>query len=316
MFFKKNDLFLAPLAGVADTVFRRMCKLRGADVTVSEMVSADGLHYKSANTAALMKFDESERPIGVQLFGSDPDRLAEAARFTYEHARPDFIDLNSGCPVPKVVKRNGGAALLKDPALFGKIVRAMARAVPIPVTVKIRSGWNKYEWIDEEFAKIAQDSGAAAITLHPRSQTMMFTGHSFWERIAIVKKAVSIPVIGNGDITSGEKALRMLAETGCDALMIGRAAFGNPWIFAEVKAALNGTNYTPPSPRARKDTIISHIRISRDVHGERHACGEMKKCSAWYLKGLAGASGARSDIFAAASSAEIEQIIEGFFAEA
>jgi len=313
MFLKKNDLILAPLAGVADTVFRQVCKQHGADITVSEMVSADGLHYKSSNTAALMKFDESERPIGVQLFGSDPDRLAEAAQFTYEHTKPDFIDLNSGCPVPKVVKRNGGAALLKDPVLFGRIVNAMARAVPIPVTVKIRSGWNKYEWIDEDFAKIAQDNGAAAITLHPRSQTMMFTGHSFWERIAVVKKAVSIPVIGNGDITSGEKAVKMLAETGCDALMIGRASFGNPWIFAEVKAALNGVDYTPPSSTERKDVVLGHIRMFRDVHGEHHACGEMKKCSAWYMKGLSGASAARSKIFAAGSSSEIEDIVDKFF---
>jgi len=313
MFLKKNDLILAPLAGVADTVFRRVCKMHGADITVSEMVSADGLHYKSSNTAALMEFDESERPIGVQLFGSDPERLAEAAQFTYERVKPDFIDLNSGCPVAKVVKRNGGAALLKDPSLFGRIVSAMARAVPIPVTVKIRSGWNKYEWIDEEFARIAEGCGAAAITLHPRSQTMMFTGHSFWERIAIVKKAVSIPVIGNGDITSGEKAVKMLAETGCDALMIGRASFGNPWIFAEVKAALQGVDYAPPSFTERRDVVVDHIRTFRAAHGEHRACGEMKKCASWYLKGFAGAGAARSRIFAAASSAEIEGIVGDFF---
>ncbi|MCL2182584.1 MAG: tRNA dihydrouridine synthase DusB [Chitinispirillia bacterium] len=313
MFLKKNDLILAPLAGVADTVFRRVCKAWGADITVSEMVSADGLHYKSSNTAELMKFDGAERPIGVQLFGSDPERLAEAALFTYENAGPDFIDLNSGCPVPKVVKRNGGAALLKNPELFGRIVKAMARAVPIPVTVKIRSGWNMHEWVDEEFARIAQDNGAAAITLHPRSQTMMFTGHSLWERIAIVKKAVSIPVIGNGDITCGADAVKMLAQTGCDALMIGRAAFGNPWIFAEVKAALNGEGYTPPSPQIRKDTILGHIRTFRETHGEHHACGEMKKCASWYLKGMAGASAARSRIFGASSSPEIEDIVDNFF---
>jgi nifR3 family TIM-barrel protein len=310
---KQNDLILAPLAGVADTVFRRVCKRLGADITVSEMVSADGLHYKSANTASLMRFDESERPIGVQLFGSDPERMAEAARFAHEHARPDFIDLNSGCPVAKVVKRNGGAALLKDPALFGRIVNAMARAVPIPVTVKIRSGWNKYEWIDEEFARIAEDNGAAALTLHPRSQTMMFTGHSFWERITAVKKAVSIPVIGNGDITSGEKALKMLSETGCDAIMVGRASFGNPWIFAEIKAALAGKDYVPPSSQERKDVILEHIRASREVHGERAAAGEMKKCAAWYLKGLSGASATRSRIFAAGDTAEIENVITEFF---
>ena len=150
MFLKKNDLILAPMAGVTDTVFRSICRRLGASAVVTEMVSADGLHFKSANTASLMRFDESERPVGVQLFGADPDRLAEAARFTYENVNPDFIDLNSGCPAQKVVKRNGGSALLKNPRLFGKIVGAMAKAVPIPVTVKIRSGWNKYEWVDEE----------------------------------------------------------------------------------------------------------------------------------------------------------------------
>ena len=313
MFLKKNDLILAPMAGVADTVFRRVCRRHGADVTVSEMVSADGLHYKSNNTAALMEFGESERPFGVQLFGSDPDRLAEAAQFTHEYAKPDFIDLNSGCPVSKVVRRNGGAALLKDPALFGRIVSAMARAVPIPVTVKIRSGWNTREWVDEEFARIAQDCGAAAVTLHPRSQTMMFTGHSFWERIAAVKKAVSIPVIGNGDVAGAESALKMIAETGCDAVMVGRASLGNPWVFAEIRAALNGEAYGPPSPWERRDAVLAHIREYREAHGERHARGEMKKCAAWYIKGVTGASAARSRIFAATSSMEIERAVEEFF---
>jgi nifR3 family TIM-barrel protein len=313
MFLKQKDLILAPMAGVTDTVFRRLCRRMGADAVVTEMVSADGLHYKSGNTELLMKFDGSERPIGVQLFGSCPERLAEAARFTYEKAKPDFIDLNSGCPVPKVVKRNGGSALLKDPALFGKIVAAMSRAVPIPVTVKIRSGWNKHEWVDEEFAKIAEGNGAAAITLHPRSQTMMFAGHSFWERIAIVKKAVSIPVIGNGDIVDAASAQKMLSETGCDAIMVGRAAFGNPWIFAQIKSALSGVGYSPPSIQERRDMIIDHIRTFRQVHGEPYAHGEMKKCASWYLKGLQGASAARSRIFASSSSSEIEGIIEEFF---
>lgn len=313
MFLKKNDLILAPMAGVTDTVFRGICKRMGADITVSEMVSADGLHYKSKNTASLMRFNEAERPIGVQLFGSDPERLAESARFTYEHVRPDFIDLNSGCPAPKIVRNNAGSALLKTPELFGRIINAMARAVPVPVTVKIRSGWNKHEWVDEEFARIAQDNGAAAITLHPRSQTMMFTGHSFWERIAAVKKAVSIPVIGNGDIVSAESAMKMIAETGCDAIMIGRASFGNPWIFAEIEAALKGGDYTPPSMQERKSTLLEHIRAYRQAHGERYAAGEMKKVAAWYIKGVPGASAARCRIFAASSSLEIEDVIEDFW---
>jgi nifR3 family TIM-barrel protein len=301
------------MAGITDTVFRRLCKQHGADITVSEMVSADGLHYKSADTAELMSFDDSERPFGVQLFGSDPRRLAQAAQIAFDTVKPDFIDLNSGCPVAKVVKRNGGSALLREPKLFGNIIKAMSDAVPIPVTVKIRSGWNKYEWVDEELARIAQDNGAAALTLHPRSQTMMFTGHSFWERIAVVKKAVSIPLIGNGDITDGPKALKMLFETGCDAIMIGRGTYGNPWIFAEIKAALGGKTFAPPSARERVNVIIEHIRAFRNIHGERRACGEMKKHASWYLKGTAGASAARSRIFSANSTIELEDVIGDFF---
>jgi tRNA-dihydrouridine synthase B len=304
---------LAPLAGITDPVYRRVCRRLGADAVVTEMVSADGLHYKSANTAKLMEFDESERPVGVQFFGSVPERLADAARFAYERVRPDFIDLNAGCPVAKVVRNGAGSALLKDAALFGRIVEAMSRAVPIPVTVKIRSGWNTHEWLDVEFAKIAQNSGAAAVTLHPRSQTMMFTGHSFWERIAIVKKSVSIPIIGNGDVTNAADAMKMLNETGCDAVMIGRGSLGNPWVFAEIKAVQRGEVFIAPSTQERKELIINHIRAFRDLHGEHRACGEMKKIVAWYLKGLPGASAARAEIFKSSSSLKIEAIVDAFF---
>jgi tRNA-dihydrouridine synthase B len=300
------------MAGVTDPVYRRVCRRLGADVVVTEMVSADGLHYKSANTARLMEFDEIERPIGVQFFGSDPERLASAARFAFERVRPDFIDLNAGCPVAKVVRNGAGSALLKDAALFGRIVGAMSRAVPVPVTVKIRSGWNTHEWVDVEFAKIAQENGAAAITLHPRSRTMMFTGRSFWERIAAVKTAVSIPVIGNGDVAGGEDAARMFAQTGCDAVMVGRGSLGNPWVFAEIKAAVRGEKYAGPSIEERHKLIIEHVRAFREAHGEHRARGEMKKCVAWYLKGLPGASAARAEVFAAPSSLIIEEIVNRF----
>ncbi|MDR2592353.1 MAG: tRNA dihydrouridine synthase DusB [Chitinispirillales bacterium] len=313
MFLKKNSILLAPLAGITDPVYRRICRRLGADAVVTEMVSADGLHYKSENTAKLMVFDESERPIGVQFFGSDPERLANAARFAHERVNPDFIDLNAGCPVAKVVRNNSGSALLKDAALFGKIVKAMSQAVPVPVTVKIRSGWNTHDWVDIKFAQIAEENGAAAVTLHPRSQTMMFTGRSFWERIAAVKQAVSIPVIGNGDINNAADAMKMFAETNCDAVMIGRGTLGNPWVFAEIKSALNGEPFTPPSLQERKTLIIDHIRAFRELHGEQRACGEMKKCVAWYLKGLPNASATRAEIFTSSSSVSIEEIICRFF---
>lgn len=310
--FTNKRILLAPLAGITESAYRRICRRLGADAVVTEMVSADGLHYKSENTAKLMAFDDSERPIGVQFFGSDPERLANAARFAFERVKPDFIDLNAGCPVAKVVKNGSGSALLKDAALFGKIVEAMSKAVPIPVTVKIRSGWNTHEWVDVEFAKIAQESGAAAVTLHPRSQTMMFTGRSYWKRIAIVKNSVSIPIIGNGDITNAADAMKMFAETNCDAVMVGRGSLGNPWVFAEIKAALKGEPYAPPSIEDRRVLIIDHIRAFRELHGEHKACGEMKKIAAWYLKGQPGASAARAEIFASASSIKMEEIVGGF----
>lgn len=312
-FLKKNSLIMAPMAGITDTVFRALCKRMGADVVVSEMVSADGLHYNSKNTEELMKFDEGERPIGIQLFGANAEYFAEAARFAEEKFKPDFIDLNSGCPVNKVVRKNGGSALLKDPALFREIVKAMTSAVKTPVTVKIRSGWNKYEWIDTDFAKMAEDNGAAAVTVHPRSQTMMFTGHSFWERIAEVKNVVKIPVIGNGDVISGESALRMIDETGCDALMIGRAALGNPWIFSEIKSALMGEEYHHPTTEERGKLILDHVKMYREIHGERKAVGEMKKHVAWYVKGLAGAGELKKKVFAAAITFEIEEIVKKYF---
>ncbi|MFP4241857.1 MAG: tRNA dihydrouridine synthase DusB [Chitinispirillaceae bacterium] len=309
----KNKLILAPMAGVADTVFRRLCKKNGADIVVSEMVSAEGLHYNSSSTEALMMFDACERPVGVQLFGANPERLAQAARIVEEKVGPEFIDLNCGCPVSKVVKRNGGSALLKEPKLFEQIVKALTAAVSTPVTVKIRSGWNKHEWVDEEFARIAEANGAAAIAVHPRSQTMIFSGHSLWERIEIVKKAVSIPVIGNGDILSGEDAVRMFSRTGCDAVMIGRGSYGNPWIFSEIRAAIEGRSYEKPTWEERCATVLEHIGLFRKVHGEQRARGEMKKHAAWYLKGTPGASAARNRICQARDSHELEEIVQNLF---
>jgi len=221
----KKKLLCAPIAGITETVFRTLCRKHGADIVLSEMVSAEGIRHNAKNTTALIRYNKEERPIGIQLFGADPEHLAYAAQYVEEHALPDFIDLNSGCPVPKVVKKNGGAALMKDPKLFKNILHHMVKAVQTPVTVKIRSGWYKHDWIDIELAKIAEGCGVAALTLHPRSKTMGFSGHSFWERIALVKQAVNIPVIGNGDITEPHHALEMLTQTGCDSVMIGRGKY-------------------------------------------------------------------------------------------
>ncbi|MCX7726515.1 MAG: tRNA dihydrouridine synthase DusB [Chitinispirillaceae bacterium] len=312
---KENSLFLAPMAGITDSIFRTLCKEKGADFVVSEMVSVDGIVRNSKESLELLSFSDLERPIGIQLFGSDPELFRISAEVIAEKFKPDFIDINSGCPVKKVVKRNAGAALLKDIKRFEKIVRAVVEAVKIPVTVKLRSGWFTNQWVDCEFAKCAEDCGVSAITLHPRSQTMLFSGHSFWERIAEVKKVVKIPVIGNGDIVDGKSALEMKKQTGCDALMIGRAALGNPWIFAKVKAALNEKEEAVVTITERYTIIKRHLSLYIERYGEARASREMKKHLGWYLKGIPNAKEWRDKIFRASSTKDFEKYIEAAFGE-
>jgi tRNA-dihydrouridine synthase B len=308
--FKNNLLFLAPLAGISETVFRKLCRANGADCVITEMISAEGLLRNSKKTLRLMEFDDTERPVGIQLFGSDPDRMAAAATWIEAFVKPDFINLNSGCPVPKVVSRNAGAALLKDPMLFERIVSAMAKAIKIPLTVKLRSGWNTNQWVDVEFARIAEAAGAQSIILHPRSKTMGYTGHSFWERIAVVKKAVAIPVIGNGDIVTALDARKMRDETGCDGLMIGRGALGNPWLFNQAKEALAGGQVPEITNRERCRVVLEHIRNYRAHCGEAKANRDMRKQVAWYLHGLKNAAVYRDRVFRSKSTIELEALVK------
>lgn len=307
--FKGRKIILAPLAGITETVFRSICKKFGADILFSEMVSAEGLLHGSKATEELLMFEQKERPVGIQLFGANPDHMARAAEIIYKKASPDFIDINAGCPVAKVVKKNGGSGLLKDQKLFGEIVRSVAGAVPVPVTVKIRSGWERYKWVDVEFAVTAQRCGAAALTLHPRSQTMGFSGHSYWERIAEVKKVLSIPVIGNGDIVTASDALEMFRSTGCDSVMIGRGAFGNPWIFSQVKRSLEGREELAVTPEMKIETALRHIASYKEIYGEARAYREMKKHTARYVKGLPGVSAIRDRIFRAGSTDELIAVL-------
>jgi nifR3 family TIM-barrel protein len=275
------------------------------------MVSAEGLFYKSKATDALLRFDKAERPIGIQLFGAKPGHLARAAELVQKTAAPDFIDLNAGCPVPKVVRNNGGASLLRDLGLFKELVTALVNAVSVPVSVKLRSGWNEHQWVDVEFAQAAADCGAAAVILHPRAKTMGFSGHSYWERIAVVKNAVAVPVIGNGDILTALDAQDMFCKTGCDSVMIGRGALGNPWIFSRIKRLLAGGDPGPaPSAQERAATALGHVRRYRQLYGEKKAAADLKKHTAWYIKGLPAAASVRTRIFLSKTTAEIERALE------
>jgi tRNA-dihydrouridine synthase B len=310
MDFSGKKLFLAPMAGITECLFRTLCREHGADIVMSEMVSAEGLFYKSKATDSLLSFEKQERPIGIQLFGAKPDHMAHAAEHVQKRANPDFIDLNSGCPVSKVVKKNGGASLLKDLRLFKELVSAMVTAASVPVSVKIRSGWSEHDWVDVEFAQAAVECGASAIILHPRSKSMGFSGHSYWERIAVVKKAVKVPVVGNGDILSEQDTQDMFSQTGCDSVMIGRGAMGNPWIFSRIKAFLSHKPVHMPSPQERIETALEHLRRYKKLYGEKKTAADMKKPASWYIRGLPGASGVRARIFRAKTTGEIAAALE------
>lgn len=304
-----NPYILAPMAGVTDLPFRLLCKEQGAGLLCMEMISAKALQYKNKNTKALLAIHPKEYPVSLQLFGSDPKIISEQAK-RIEELPFQILDINMGCPVPKVVKNGEGSALMKNPKLAYEIVYQTARAIQKPVTVKIRKGFDNTCINAVEIAKIIEEAGGAAVAVHGRTREQYYSGKADWEIIRQVKEAVSIPVIGNGDVTSGEKALEMRERTGCDGVMIGRGAQGNPWIFHEL-LEYDRTGKLPPRPSKEqiKETMLRHARLQLEFKGEYLGIREMRKHVAWYTKGMEGSAKLRDDINKVESYAELESLL-------
>jgi nifR3 family TIM-barrel protein len=304
------------MAGVAEAPFRRLCRRFGADVVVSEFLSSEGLRRGSARTLEMAAFDPEERPIGIQIFGAEPAAMAEAAAVVTETFGPEFVDINFGCPVKKVVKRSGGSGCLKDLRLVGAIVRAVVAATPLPVTVKIRSGWDEATRDPVGIARACEDAGARALTLHPRTRAQLFGGSARWEEIAAVVRAVAIPVIGNGDIHSAHDVVRMREETGCAAVMVARGSYGNPWIFRDARALLDGRPLPePPTPAERCAVALDHARLTLEVDGDTpHTVRELRKHLGWYTRGLRGSAELRDRLHHVRSVGEAEAHFAAFLA--
>ena len=313
-----TPLFLAPQAGVSESPFRRLCRRFGADVVVSEFVSAEGIRRNDRRTWEYLRFDEAERPIGVQIFGADAAAMAEAARLVEEVYRPDFVDINFGCPVKKVVSKNGGSGCLRDLELVQSIIRAVGAATLLPTTVKIRSGWSDELRNPVEIALRCQDAGARVLTLHARTRTQMYGGMANWDEIAAVVEALDIPVVGNGDVWSGADARRMKEHTGCAGVMIARGSHGAPWIFAQARAALDGLAIpADPDVRERFAVMLEHARnaiaFERD---ETRAMLELRKHLGWYTKGLPGGKALRQELFEVRSLGDVEARLAGYLERA
>lgn len=303
-----NPLFLAPMAGVTDWAFRTICARLGAGVTVTEMVSSRALCYKDAKSAKLLRKNAGS-VCGAQIFGNDPEIMAKGAVLALEISGCDFIDINMGCPMPKIAGSGDGCGLMRTPELAADIVRSVVQAVNVPVTVKCRLGWDKGSINVLDFTKRMEDAGAAMVAVHGRTRSMLYSGTADWDMIHKVKEQLSIPVIANGDITDGQAAVRCLKRTGADGLMIGRSTFGDPWIFGEVQAALRGEAYPGrPSLADRVAVALEQFRLSEQDHGEHIACLEARKHFAWYLRGVPHSSYYKNQITSLTTMEDIYRV--------
>ncbi|HCQ6003876.1 tRNA dihydrouridine synthase DusB [Clostridioides difficile] len=292
----KNKVFLSPMAGVTDLPFRLICKEQGCGLLYTEMINGKALCYDDENTKKMLKIEEEEHPVAVQIFGSEPEFMGRAAEIMNDYSN-EILDINMGCPAPKVVKNGDGSALMKNPKLAEEVLRAVVKNSKKPVTLKIRKGWDDNSVNAVEIAKIAEDCGISALAIHGRTREQFYTGKADWDIIAEIKKNLSIPVIGNGDVFTIEDSINMLDKTGCDAIMIGRGAQGNPWIFKRINHYMNTGEILPePTLNEKISTAIKHLKLAVEEHGEYVAVRKMRKHIAWYLKGLRNSAKLRDEI--------------------
>ncbi len=309
----RNNVFLAPMAGITDLAFRIICSEMGTGLVFSEMVSCKGMYYGDEKTESLLEVDEKERPIAIQIFGSDPEIMGTVVRDKLNYRKDiDIIDINMGCPAPKIVKNGDGSALMKDPKLARQVLRSVVAASEKPVSLKMRMGWDENSLNGLEIAKIAEEEGIAAITIHARTRDMFYSGEADWDYIKKMKEAIDIPLIGNGDIFEPEDAIRMIEYTKCDAVAIGRGAQGNPWIFKRILSLMEGGEGKAPDVEEKIRTCIRHLELICQIKGEKIGVREMRKHSAWYLKGLKNSKEMKNKINQIEEKEELESLLLEF----